>query len=103
MDYYKEIVNYRRKRKCQFKKSLSITSVTQGMATILNKLFTTVVERLKSTQPNQVHRKNDSNAPNLVSVKNFEFNDISVDFVRKELSSLKVNKSSGLKDIHTRF
>ena len=35
--------------------------------------------------------------------KEFEFKDISVDFVRKELSSLKVNKSSGLKDIHTRF
>ena len=31
------------------------------------------------------------------------FKDTSVDFVRKELSSLKVNKSSGLKDIHTRF
>ena len=36
----------------------------------------------------------------MVSVKNF---DISVDFVRKELSSLKANKSSGLKNIHTCF
>ena len=31
----------------------------------------------------------------------FVFKDIPVSFVRKELSSLRVNKSSGLKDIHS--
>ena len=82
--------------------NISYTS-NQGMATILNKFFTTVAERLKSTQPNQVDLSNVSNAPILVSVKNFEFKDISVDFVRKELSSSKVNKSSGLEYIHIRF
>ena len=49
-----------------------------------------MVERLKSMQPNQVDLSNVSNLPNLVAVKNFEFKDISVDFVRKELCSLKI-------------
>lgn len=33
----------------------------------------------------------------------FQFTDVDVDFVREQLSSLKVKKSSGMKDIHTRF
>ena len=37
------------------------------------------------------------------SVDEFSFTKISVDFVKKELSSLKIKKSSGLKNIHTRF
>ena len=76
---------------------LDKTSYTsdQGMATNLSKFFTSVAERLKSTQSNQVSLIDVSDIPNLASVKNFEFKDISVDFVHKELSSLKVNKSSG--------
>ena len=68
---------------------LDMTSYTsdQGMATILNKFFTSVAERLKSTQSNQVTLSDVSDVPNLASVK---------DFVCKELFS-------GLKDIHTHF
>lgn len=61
---------------------------------ILNKFFTTVVERLNTMQPNQVVLSNVSDVPNLVSVKNFEFKDTSVDFVRKDLSSLRVFQAS---------
>ena len=64
--------------------------VHQGMATILDKFFTSVAERLKSTQSNQVSLSDVSDVPHLASAKNFELKDISVDFVRKELSSLKV-------------
>ena len=78
-------------------------SSNQGIATFLNKFFTSVVERCKYTQPSQVGLSNVSHVRNLVSVKNCKFKDISVDIVRKELSSLKVNKSSGLTDIDTCF
>ena len=73
------------------------------MATILSNFFTSVAERLKSMQSNQVSLSDVSDVSNLASVKNFELKDILVDIVRKELFSLKVNKSSDLKDIHTRF
>ena len=102
MDYFKGIVTEEKESSAFILDKISYTS-DQGMATIFNKFFTSVAERLKSTQSNQVSLSDVSDVPNLASVKNFEFNDVSVDFVRKELSSLKVNKSSGLRDIHTPF
>ena len=51
-----------------------------------------------------VHVANFPDIPDDVSdAPDFSFNDISTEFVRKELSSLHLSKSSGLKDIHTCF
>ena len=72
-----------------------------GIANCFNKFFTSLGARLKSTLPvlNVCKRKA---CLTTGEVPDFAFKDISVDFVRKELSSLRVNKSSGLKDIHSR-
>ena len=73
-----------------------------GIANCFNKFFTSLGARLKSTLPvlNVCKRKA---CLTTGEVPDFALKDISVDFVRKELSSLRVNKSSGLKDIHSRI
>ena len=80
------------------------SSDNKGIATILNKFFTSVADRLKpqssSLQEQGIYNGNSTiNA----SVDDLSFTEISEDFVKKELSSLKIKKSSGLKNIHTRF
>ena len=69
------------------------------IANCFNKFFTSVGTRLTSALP--VSR--DFPTTSSQNTPQFVFKDISVDFVRKELSSLRVNKSSGLKDIHSRI
>jgi hypothetical protein len=72
-----------------------------AIANCFNTFFTTVGVRLKNSFSHK-YPKN-SRVVNLSSASEFQFKDITVDFVRKELSSLKMKKSSGLKDIHTRL
>ena len=74
-----------------------------GIANCFNKFFTSLGARLKSTLPVlNVCKRKACLTNNTGEVPDFAFKDISVDFVRKELSSLRVSKSSGLKDIHSR-
>ena len=75
------------------------SSDNKGIATILNKFFTSVADRLKlqstSAQEQGTHCGNSTiNA----SVDEFSFTKISVDFVKKELSSLKIKKVIRIKE-----
>ena len=96
------------------KKNVSIQEMSFGefsssdnkkvYSTILNKFFTSVADRLKLQSTNaQEQGIYSGNSTIKASVDEFSFTKISVDFVKKELSSLKIKKSSGLKSIHTRF
>ena len=80
------------------------SSDNKGIATILNEFFTSVADRLK-LQSTSVQEQGtySGNSTINASVDEFSFTKISVDFVKKELSLLKIKKSSGLKNIHTRF
>ena len=68
------------------------------------KFFTSVGSRLRSLLPTlNVSSYCDRLILTPRDTPDFVFKDIPVSFVRKELSSLCVNKSSGLKDIHSRI
>ena len=82
----------------------SSSSDNKGIATILNKFFTSVADRLKPQSTSaQEQGTYSGNSTINASVDEFRFTKISVDFVKKELSSLKIKKSSGLKNICARF
>ena len=82
----------------------SSSSDNKSIATILNKLFTLVEDRLKPQSSSVLEQGiYIGNSTLNASVDDFSFTEISVNFVKKELSSLKIKKSSGLKNIHTRF
>ena len=74
------------------------------IANCFNKFFTSVGSRLRSLLPTlNVSSYCDRLILTPRDTPDFVFKDIQVSFVRKELSSLCVNKSSGLKDIHSRI
>ena len=68
-----------------------------------NKFFTSVGKKTALSYLGSFTCRYDLHKSNNIEIPTFIFEDISVDFVRKQLSSLPVNKSSGLKDIHSRF
>ena len=69
-----------------------------------NKFYTSVADRLKPQSTSaQEQGTYSGNSTINASVDEFSFTKISVDFVKKELSSLKIKKSSGLKNIRARF
>ena len=74
------------------------------IANCFNKFFTSVGSRLRSLLPTlNVSSYCDRLILTPRDTPDFVFKDIPVSFVWKELSSLCVNKSSGLKDIHSRI
>ena len=73
----------------------SSSSDNKGMALILNKFVSSVADRLKpkssSVEEQCIYT---GNSTIIASVDDFSFTEISVDFVKKELCSLKVKKPS---------
>ena len=80
----------------------SSSSDNKGIATILNKFFTSVADLLNQSLKPQSSSLQEQGIYS-GSLDDLSFTEISEDFVKKELSSLKIKKSSGLKNIHTRF
>ena len=79
-------------------------SVGGYIANCFNRFFTSVGIRLRSLLPTlNVSTHCDYLILTPRVTPDFVFKDIPVSFVPKELSSLCVNKSSGLKDIHSRI
>ena len=76
----------------------SCSSDNNGITTILNKFFRSLTYHLKPQFSAQEQGIYSGNSTIIVSVDNFSFAEI-----RVELCSLKIKKSSGLKNIHTRF
>lgn len=79
-------------------------TVSLDIANCYNKFFVSVGIRLTSLLPTlnvSTHCDHLILTPRVTP--DFVFKDIPVTFVRKQLSSLCVNKSSGLKDIHSRI
>ena len=76
-----------------------------GIANCFNKFFTSLGARLRAAflgPPISVSRPGVPVA-NYKDVPDFTFKPVTVNFIHKELSSLRVNKSSGIKGIDTRI
>ena len=77
----------------------SSSSDNKDIATILNKFFTSVADRLKRQSTSaQEQGTYSGNSTINASVDEFSFTKISVDFVKKELSSFKIKKVIRIKE-----
>lgn len=89
---------------CASIKELVLDNVTfsrnKDIATAFNTFFTTVGERIKGSVTSCIHSflssADDPTSSAETTIKDFQFENISADFVRKALSSLRVKKASGM-------